>query len=182
MFIVRDSEEKLFRDLFNQAIPPRGNSTTGQPNINILFSRFGITSLHKRNSSNKFQGNHFVPVIPVDVGCKRKQNPTRLKEWSTAPQSQIYFSSVSKTTISLEKLTKENTTDTVQTTVKLPPLKSINIKIEKKKTRSKYPKLQRFTYTSLKCFKQNERRNLDSNGFNEKKSIWKRKKNSISQF
>ena len=133
MFIVRDSEEKLFRDLFNQAIPPRGNSTTGQPNINILFSRFGITSLHKRNSSNKFQGNHFVPVIPVDVGCKRKQNPTRLKEWSTAPQSQIYFSSVSKTTISLEKLTKENTTDTVQTTVKLPPLKSKNIKIEKKK-------------------------------------------------
>ena len=142
MLIVRGSEKKLFRDLFNQAIPPRGNSTTGQPNINILFSRFGITSLHKRNSSNKFQGNHFVPVIPVDVGCKRKQNPvsietksksTRLKEWSTASQSQIYFSSFSKATISLEKLTKENTTDTVQTTVKLPPLKSRNIKIEKKK-------------------------------------------------
>ena len=142
MLVVRDSEENLFRDLFNQAIHPRGDSTTGQPNINILFCRFSITRLHKRNNSNKFQGNHFIPVIPVDVGCKRKQKPvsietksksTRLKEWSTASQSQIYFSSVSKPTISLENLTKENTTDTVQTTVKLPPLKSRNIKIEKKK-------------------------------------------------
>ena len=84
-----------------------------------------------------------------------------MKEWSTASQSRICFSSVSKPTISLEKLPQENITDTVSTTVKLPPFKNRNIKIEK--SFSIHPKLQPFTYASLKCFKQNERNDLDSN-------------------
>ena len=175
-----DSGENLFRYLFNCVIHPRGESITGLSNINILFCRSGIARLHKRNNNNKFQANHFVPIIPVDAGCKRKQNPvsietkskfTNLKEWSTASQSRICFSSVSKPTISLEKLTKENITDTVPTTVKLPPLKNRNIKIEK--NFSIHPKLQPFTYTSsLKCFKQNERHDLDSNKVLMKEKIF----------
>ena len=95
-------------------------SITSQPNINILFCRSGITRLHKENNNNKFQGNHFVPIIPVGAGCKRKQNPlsietkskfTSLKEWSIASQSRICFSLVSKPTISLEKFLRENITD-----------------------------------------------------------------------
>ena len=87
-------------------------------------------------------GHYFAPIIPVDAGCKRKQNPvsietksnfTSLKEWSTASQSRICFSSVSKPTISLEKLTKGNATGTVPTTLKLPPLKNRDTRIFFKK-------------------------------------------------
>ena len=166
-----ESGEKLFRVLFNSVVHPSGESITSQPNINILFCRSGITRLHKGNNNNKFQANHFVPIIPVGAGCKRKQNPVSIKteskfaslnEWLTASQSRICFSSVSKPTISLEKLPQENITDTVPTTVKLPPFKNRNTNIEKKI--SIHPKLQPFTYTSLKCFKQNKKNNLDSNG------------------
>ena len=87
------SGEKRFRDLFTSVTHPRGESVTSQPNINILFCRSGITRLCKGNNINKFQANRFVPIIPVGVGFKRKQNPvstetkskfTSLKEWSTA--------------------------------------------------------------------------------------------------
>ena len=49
-----DSEEKLFRDLFNCVIHPRGKSISAQLDINILFCQSGITRLHKRNNNNKF--------------------------------------------------------------------------------------------------------------------------------
>ena len=68
------SGEKLFRDLFNCVIHPRRESITSQPKINILFCRSGITRLHKTSNNNKFQEHRFVSVIPVDAGCKRKQN------------------------------------------------------------------------------------------------------------
>ena len=82
--------------------------------------------------------NYFAPIIPVDTGGKRNQNPVSietnskfisLKEWSTASQSRVCISSVSKPTISLEKLTKENATGTVPTTLKLSPLKNRDTKI-----------------------------------------------------
>ena len=67
-------------------------------------------------------------------------------------------------------MTKENTPDTVPNTVKLPLLKNRNTKIEKKI--SIHPKLQPFTSTSLKGFKQNERHNLDSGGILMKEKIF----------
>ena len=106
-------------------------------------------------------------IIPVGADCKLKQNPvsietkykvTSLKEWPIASQSRIFFLSVPQSTISLEKLLQKNITDTVTIPVKLPPFKNIKIKTEK--SFSICPKLQSFTYTSLKCFKQNERNNL----------------------
>ena len=75
-----DSGEKLFRDLLNSVIHPRRESITSQPNINILFCRSSITRLHKGNNNNKFQANHFIPIIPVGAGCKRKQNPISIKQ------------------------------------------------------------------------------------------------------
>ena len=94
------SGERFFRDLFNSVIHPRGESIASQPDINISFCRSGITKLHKRDNNNKFQANHFVPIILVGAGCKRKENPvsvetqsrlTRFKEWSIASQSRICF-------------------------------------------------------------------------------------------
>ena len=64
-----------------------------------LYYFVGITRLHERGNSNKFQANHFVPIIPVPGGCKRKQNPVSIetksnfasfKECSTTSQ-QIFF-------------------------------------------------------------------------------------------
>ena len=149
-----DSGEKLFRDLSNCVIHPRGESITAQPNINILFCRSGITRLHKRNNNNKFQANDFVRIIPVDAGCKRKKNPVSIETKSKFTK----------------KVTKENTTDTVPNTVKLPLLKNRNTKIEEKI--SIHLKLQPFTSTSLKGFKQNERHNLDSDGILMKEKIF----------
>ena len=89
-----------------------------------------------------------MPIIPVGADCKLKQNPvsietnskfTSFKEWPIASQSRIFFSSVSKPTISLEKLPQENITDTVTITVKLPPFR--NIKIKTVKSFSICPKL-----------------------------------------
>ena len=105
--------EKLFTDLFNSVIHPRGEATTSQPNINELFCESDITRLHKRDNNNKIQANHFVATIPVGAGWKCKQHPVSietmskfrsLKEWSTASQSKICFSSVSKPGTSLDKL------------------------------------------------------------------------------
>ena len=69
--LYQDSKEKLFRNLFNSIIHPMGESVTSQPNISILFCRSGITKLHKRNN-NKFQANHFVPIVPVSI----EKNPS----------------------------------------------------------------------------------------------------------
>ena len=127
-----DSGEKLFKDLFNCVIQPTGESINSQPNINILFCRSGITRLHKMNNTIKIPGKLFCTSYSCWCDCKHKQNPVStnsqykfrsLKEWSTASKSWICFSSVSKLTISLKKLPKENKTDTVPTSVKLTPLK-----------------------------------------------------------
>ena len=101
----------------------------------ILVCNRSICSLYP-DSREKLFKDLFNSVI--HPGCKRKQDPvsietkskfTSLKEWSTASQSRICFSSVCKQTISLEKLTKENATGTVPTTLKLSPLKNRDTKI-----------------------------------------------------
>ena len=101
----------------------------------ILVCNRSICSLYP-DSREKLFKDLFNSVI--HPGCKRKQDPvsietkskfTSLKEWSTASQSRICFSSVSKPTISLEKLTKENATGNVPTTLKLSPLKNRDTKI-----------------------------------------------------
>ena len=100
----------------------------------ILVCNRSICSLYP-DSREKLFKDLFNSVI--HPGCKRKQDPVSietkskfisLREWSTASQNRICFSSVTKPTVSLEMLTK-NITDTALTTVKLPPLKNRNIKI-----------------------------------------------------
>ena len=78
-------------------------------------------------------------------------------------------------------LPQENITGTVPTTVKLTPsFENRNIKIKKN---SIHPKLQLFTYTSLRCFKQNERNRLDSNEICLKeKTFGKESKTSFTSF
>ena len=101
----------------------------------ILVCNRSICSLYP-DSREKLFKDLFNSVI--HPGCKRKQDPvsietkskfTSLKEWSTASQSRICFSSVSKPTISLEKFAKENATGNVPTTLKLSPLKNRDTKI-----------------------------------------------------
>ena len=75
------------------------------------------------------------------------------------------------------KVAKRNITDTVPTTVKLPPFKNRNKKIEQKI--SIHPKLQPFTYTSLKCFKQNDRHDLDSHEILMKEKTFGKESNTL---
>ena len=98
-------------------------------------------SIKGGNNNDKNQANHFLLIIIASTGCKHKQNPvsietksklTSLKEWLTASQSRICFSSVSKVAISLEQFLQVNIPDTTPTTVKLSPFKHRNINIEKK--------------------------------------------------
>ena len=113
-------------------------SVLNQTSIYYFVDQVSQNSIKGTTITNFKIAHYSAPVIPVDAGCKRKQNPVsietkskfiRLKEWSTASQSRICISSVSKPTISLEKLTKENATGTVPTTLKLSPLKNRDTKI-----------------------------------------------------
>ena len=113
-------------------------SVLNQTSIYYFVDQVSQNSIKRTTITNFKIAHYFAPVIPVDAGCKRKQNPvsietksnfTSLKEWSTASQSRICFSSVSKPTISLEKFTKQNATGNVPTTLKLSPLKNRDTKI-----------------------------------------------------
>ena len=110
-------------------------------------------------------------IIPVGADCKLKQNPVSIET-----KYKFKFLSVPKSTIPLEKLPQENITGTVTINVILPPFKNIKIKTEK--SFSICPKLQSFTFTSLRCFKQNERNNLYINEIlmKEKKHLKKKAK------
>ena len=68
-----DLGEKLFRDLFNCAIHPRGESITGQPNINILLCRSGITILRKKETTN-FRQTILYQFLLMQVANRRKKS------------------------------------------------------------------------------------------------------------
>ena len=68
-----DFGEKLFRDLFNCVIHPRGESVTGQPNINILLCRSGITILRKKETTH-FRQTILYQFLLMQVANRRKKS------------------------------------------------------------------------------------------------------------